>query len=67
MLSAGRHGQRVPGLIVSGGWDGTAEIWPWLPEQLIRIACARLDRDLTEAEWTQYLPGQPYRATRTLT
>jgi WD40 repeat protein len=56
-----------PGLIVSGGWDGTAKIWPWFPEQLIRTACGRLDRDLTEAEWAQYLPGQPYRATRTLT
>jgi WD40 repeat protein len=55
------------GLVVSGGWDGTARIWPWLPELLIRTACGRLDRDLTEAEWAQYLPGQAYRATRTLT
>jgi WD40 repeat protein len=56
-----------PGLIASGSWDGTARIWPWLPGQLVRIACARLDRDMTPAEWAQYLPGEPYRATRTLT
>lgn len=53
-----------PGLIVSGGWDGTVRLWLWHPGQLIGAACARLDRDLTEAEWAQYLPGQPYRATR---
>ena len=55
-----------PGLIVSGGWDGTVRLWLWHPGQLIGAACSRLDRDLTDAEWAQYLPGQPYRATRTL-
>jgi hypothetical protein len=24
----------------------------------------RLERDLTDVEWKQYLPGEPYRATR---
>jgi len=54
------------GTILSGGWDGAVRIWPWNPDSLIKIACSRLDRDLTQAEWKQYLPGEPYRATRAL-
>jgi WD40 repeat protein len=51
------------GRVVSGSWDGTARVWRWRPEDLIAEACARLDRNLTRAEWRQYLPDEPYRST----
>jgi WD40 repeat protein len=35
----------------------------WRAEDLIAEACARLDRNLTEAEWRQYLGDEPYRKT----
>jgi WD40 repeat protein len=54
----------VEGLVVSGSWDGTARIWPWKAETLIQAASARLERDLTESEWAQYLPGESYRRAR---
>ncbi|NMC34731.1 MAG: CHAT domain-containing protein [Veillonellaceae bacterium] len=49
--------------VVSGG-DRTARVWLWQPEDLIELACARLERNLTQAEWRQYLGDQvPYRQT----
>jgi hypothetical protein len=30
---------------------------------LIELACSRLTRNLTRAEWQQYLGQEPYRAT----
>jgi WD40 repeat protein len=50
-------------IIASGGWDDTVRIWPWKSEALVRAACGRLERNLTEAEWTQYIPGEAYRKT----
>jgi hypothetical protein len=35
----------------------------WRAEDLIAEACARLDRNLTDAEWRQYLSDEPYRKT----
>lgn len=36
----------------------------WRPEDVLREACRRSFRKkLTEAEWQQFLPGQPYRET----
>lgn len=35
----------------------------WWAEDLIREACARLDRNLTDVEWRQYLGDEPYRKT----
>jgi WD40 repeat protein len=35
----------------------------WRPEDLIREARTRLDRNLTRAEWRQYFPGSTYRRT----
>lgn len=52
------------GFVASGSWDGTLRIWPWQQSYLIQAVCARLDRDMTAAEWSQYLPGEPYRKTR---
>jgi WD40 repeat protein len=51
------------GMVASGGWDGTVRIWPWAASMLIGAACLRLERNLTDAEWAQYLPGEAYRAT----
>ncbi|MEU7853585.1 serine/threonine-protein kinase [Nonomuraea sp. NPDC049141] len=34
---------------------------PLAIEPLVKAACARAGRALTEAEWTRYLPGQPFR------
>lgn len=48
------------------GWkclNGSAKIWLWYPDDLINLACSRLTRNLTHAEWAQYLGDEPYRAT----
>jgi WD40 repeat protein len=52
------------GFIASGGWDHTVRIWPWQQSFLIQAVCSRLDRDMTVAEWSQYLPGEPYAPTK---
>ena len=43
--------------------DHTARVWLWLAEDLMVEACARLTRNLTPAEWQQYLRGEPYHQT----
>jgi WD40 repeat protein len=52
------------GFVASGGWDGVLRIWPWKQSHLIGAIVSRMDRDMTAAEWNQYLPGEPYRTTR---
>jgi WD40 repeat protein len=49
--------------VVSGSEDGTARVWLWQLEDLIELACAHLERNLTQAEWRQYLGDRPYRQT----
>jgi hypothetical protein len=41
----------------------TARVWLWCTQDLIELACLRLTRNLTQEEWKQYLPGEPYRKT----
>ena len=55
--------------VVSGGFrsDRTARVWMWRPEDLVKEICTRTHRDLTRSEWSQYLPGEPYRRTCDLT
>ena len=49
--------------VVSGGFDGTARIWAWQPQDLITFACEYLPRNLTHAEWNQYIgDALPYQA-----
>ena len=49
--------------VVSGSEDKTARIWHWQPDKLIEDACAFLPRNLTRAEWIQYIgDGLPYQA-----
>ena len=54
-----RDGQRL----ATAGADKTAQIWIWQTKDLITEACKRLPRNLTHAEWRQYLDNEPYRAT----
>jgi Tol biopolymer transport system component len=50
--------------VASGSRDNTARVWWWQPEDMIRLACERLTRNLTRDEWDQYIgPEFPYRAT----
>jgi WD40 repeat protein len=43
--------------------QGSARVWLWQPADLIAGACAYLPRNLTLAEWNQYLPNQAYQKT----
>jgi WD40 repeat protein/serine/threonine protein kinase len=48
--------------ITSGGLK-TVRIWMWQPEDLISMACEYLPRNLTRAEWMQYIGDVlPYEA-----
>lgn len=43
--------------------DGIARVWLWRSEDLLIEAQGRLTRNLTAAEWQQYLGEEPYRRT----
>jgi WD40 repeat protein len=45
------------GKYVASGSEKTARIWNWQPDDLIFQACAFLPRNLTRAEWDQYMSG----------
>ena len=49
--------------LLSGSADGSARVWPLHAEELIEMACATAGRNLTPAEWEQYLAGIEYRVT----
>ncbi len=49
--------------ILSKSEDNTIRVWWWQPEDMIRLACQRLTRNLTHEEWQQYLGDEPYRCT----
>jgi WD40 repeat protein len=38
-------------------------IQPWQQSDLVTDLCARITRELMLAEWTQYIPGEPFRRT----
>jgi WD40 repeat protein len=46
--------------VATASADRTAIIWLWRPEDLIEVARSRVNGNLTEEEWQQYLPGEPY-------
>lgn len=49
--------------IALGRGDGTLTIWEYRSEDLIADACSRLTRNLTGAEWKQYIgDALPYQA-----
>ena len=47
----------------SSAADGTLRLWIVSVEDLVEMACARVHRNLSGAEWDHYLPGASYRAT----
>jgi tetratricopeptide (TPR) repeat protein len=52
-------------LLATASGDKTARLWVWQPEDMITATCAGLNRNLTRAEWRQYLGDEPYRKTCT--
>ncbi len=49
--------------LVSGSGDGTVILWQVGIEAWQAMACQRVGRNLTQAEWTRYLGDEPYRKT----
>ena len=50
--------------VLSGSHDGTARVWEWQSKDLIASACSRLSRNLTRAEWNEYIgEALSYKAT----
>ena len=47
--------------------DGTVSLWRSFlwgdPDRLVARLCEAVGRNLTRAEWTEYLPGESYRKT----
>ncbi len=41
--------------MVSGSADNTVRIWEWQPNDLIDTACHNVGRNLSRAEWKQYI------------
>jgi len=49
--------------VVSDSKDNILRVWIYRPEDLITDACSRLNRNLTRAEWQQYIgDALPYQA-----
>ncbi len=49
--------------VVSGSTDKTVRVWMWRPEDWITDACTRVPRNLSRAEWEQYVGDVlPYQA-----
>ena len=42
---------------------GTDMVWDLDPAHWASTACSVAGRNLTQAEWKQYLPGRPYQLT----
>ena len=45
------------------GSQGFVHIWYTKPGDLVAEACRRLARNMTRAEWTRFVVGEPYSAT----
>jgi len=50
------HGSRW---LATASADGTVRLWPLRIDELISMACARIGRNMTAAEWQQYMSGNP--------
>jgi WD40 repeat protein len=48
--------------VVIASYDGTIYRWDTDLDRALEFACQMAGRDLTEEEWAQYLPAQPYRS-----
>ena len=49
--------------LVTGGLDRQLISWDLSPDSWVKRACQLAGRDLSTAEWEQYLPERPYRGT----
>jgi WD40 repeat protein len=49
--------------VATGSWDKTVKFWLLSSDALIHEACARLEKNLAEDEWRNYLESEPYRKT----
>jgi WD40 repeat protein len=49
--------------LVSGSWDNTARYWSTNIDQVLEMACKLAGRNLSQEEWTQYFPDEPYHQT----
>jgi WD40 repeat protein len=47
--------------LASAGDDKTVMLWQISPSQWIQQLCRIVARDLSRAEWDEFLPGQPHR------
>ena len=48
--------------LASGSADSTIILWSLDPQSWIEKTCQRVGRNLTQPEWVQYFPNEPYRA-----
>ncbi len=51
------------GAVAIPAFDGTIAVWDLDPGRWLDAACSLVARDLTTAEWEQYLGGLAYRST----
>jgi hypothetical protein len=49
--------------LATGSWDSTIRLWPLHLDEMVDQACQAAGRNLTRAEWRQFLPGEPYHKT----
>ncbi|HSF35948.1 MAG TPA: WD40 repeat domain-containing protein, partial [Nocardioides sp.] len=66
-----RHGESVPSGaqfigdthdVAIASYDGSIYRWDTDVDRAIDFACQMAGRDMTEEEWAQFLPAQPYRS-----
>jgi WD40 repeat protein len=50
-------------ILASGGFDNSVRLWIAQIDTLVEIACQQVRRNLTQAEWQQYLPEEAYHRT----
>ncbi|MBB5958380.1 WD40 repeat protein [Saccharothrix tamanrassetensis] len=51
------------GLLATGSWDRTAQLWHTDEEEVAGLVCATVNTRVTDQEWSQLLPDVPRRAS----
>jgi hypothetical protein len=49
--------------LITSGHDYGISLWQTDTSELLALVCATLSRNLSQAEWTDYLGDRPYRKT----
>lgn len=44
--------------VISVSYDGTARLWPLVPDELVKLACSAAGRRLTQEEWDANVGGK---------